>query len=48
MLICLETECTYRLMYAATVESLHSSLGRSWIVVFHKAVVQALALELGK
>ena len=37
---------THRLMYAASIQGLHTALRRAWIIVFHKAVVQALALKL--
>lgn len=33
-------------MYATTIESLHSAFCRSWIVVFDKTVIEALALDV--
>lgn len=33
-------------MNASTIKGLHSSLGGSWVVVFNKAVIEALTLDV--
>ena len=36
---------TDRIVYAATVESLHCSFGGPWVVVINEAVIEALILS---
>ena len=37
---------TYSLVNTSTIKGLHSSFGSSWVVVFNKAVIEALALDV--
>lgn len=39
---------TYGLVDPSSVESLHGSFCRSWVVVFNKTIIKSLRLELDR
>lgn len=41
-----ERKETYRLVDSATIQGLHSPLGRTWVIELHETVVVALGGEL--